>query len=393
MRASIDARCRFVLARAQRRAEQALDLAVGDVERCESLTALGEAYGADSRGDSAWKYLREAALVADASPDISDQHAAALMGLACERPVRWPGTMREVAPEDDVRALRDRGLELAPAGDSRERARLLSIKAGWPFAYPDSVEPGQIGTYRDAGFEAADIARRLGDVDLESAMLDQAAAADSYDGHYGAVRDTWSRRFALRDRLSADLEIGDLYAMGAWIHFELGRYREAVDYAEAIADRTQELSGGMHARAWETAALFRLGRWDDALVAFRALRDQLDYRRDNPPGFAMHAFGAAGMILRLRGERVESERVGAAVFGSHLRSSVRAFPWRVWLRSMGGDLDGARSLLATPPLAWRTHAVSCTRHAATPCWRPVTGTRRPPSPRWSASTRPTRPHR
>ena len=187
-------------------------------------------------------------------------------------------------------------------------------------------------------------------------MLDQAAAADSYDGHYGAVRDTWSRRFALRDRLSADLEIGDLYAMGAWIHFELGRYPEAVDYAEAIADRTQELSGGMHARAWETAALFRLGRWDDALVAFRVLRDQLDDRRDNPPGFAMHAFGAAGMILRLRGERVESERVGAAVFGTHLRSSVRAFPWRVWLRSMGGDLDGAEALLATPPLAWRTHA-------------------------------------
>jgi len=28
----------------------------------------------------------------------------------------------------------------------------------------------------------------------------------------------------------------------------------------------------------------------------------------------------------------------------------------VWLRSMSGDLGAARTLLATPPIAWRTHA-------------------------------------
>src|SRR5262249_13108465 len=100
LRASVDARRRFVLRRAERLAEEALELASTDVERCESLAALGEAYGADSQGDLSWKYLREAALVADATADVSDRRAAALMALACERAVRWPGTMREPAPVD-----------------------------------------------------------------------------------------------------------------------------------------------------------------------------------------------------------------------------------------------------------------------------------------------------
>ena len=100
------------------------------------------------------------------------------MALACERAVRWPGTMVDPAPEADVRALRDRGLQLVPDGDLPERAQLLSIKAGWPFAYPEDVDEDDLAPYREAGLQAADIARRLGDVDLESGVLDQAAATD-----------------------------------------------------------------------------------------------------------------------------------------------------------------------------------------------------------------------
>ena len=167
---------------------------------------------------------------------------------------------------------------------------------------------------------------------------------------------TWERRFALRDRLSADLEIGDLYAMGAWIHYELSRYAESVDYALAVADRTQELSGGMHARAWESTSLFRLGRWDDALASFRTLRDQLDDRRDNPPGFAMHSFGMAALVLRLRGDRIESDDVAAGIDTTRVPTGVRAYPWQVWLMLARRDVAGAQARLVTPPRAWKTHA-------------------------------------
>jgi predicted ATPase len=103
LRASVDARSRFVVRRAQRLAQEALELSVGDIERCHSLAALGEAYGADSRGDLAWQNLREAALVADASPEISDQHAAST-GVSFSMRIltrvvaeRWVDTLREIA--------------------------------------------------------------------------------------------------------------------------------------------------------------------------------------------------------------------------------------------------------------------------------------------------------
>src|SRR5262249_15130640 len=139
LKASVDARSRHVLRRAQRNAQESLDLAASDTERCSSLEALGEAYAADSRGDLAWQYLREAALVADGSPDIPDDRPATLLARACELPGRWPGSMRGAPPEPEVRALIDRGLALVPADDQLGRARLLATRAGWPFAFPESV--------------------------------------------------------------------------------------------------------------------------------------------------------------------------------------------------------------------------------------------------------------
>ncbi len=357
MRASRDARSRLVLARAQRFAHEAVQLAADDLEKCAALQALSVAYSADSRGDLGWRYMREAALVADASPIVDDVRTAALMALACEIPTRWPGTMSKQVDEAEVRRMRDRGLELVPSGDVRERAHLLAITAGWPFAFPDVVgDDIDVSPYRDAGLEGADIAMRIGDVDLESGALDQAAGANAYRGHYGAALDIWTRRFALRDRLSNDLEIGDLYAMGAWMHFELGRYAEAVEYAVQVADRTNELSGGMHARAWGVVALFRLGRWDEALASVDVLRDQLDDRRDNPPGYAMHAFGAGAMMLRLRDLLPESERMAAAIDQARVRNSVRAYPWQIWLLDQERDVAGAQALVLTPLQSWQTHA-------------------------------------
>ena len=139
LRASDDARRKFVLSKAERLAQDAIDLARTDVEQCDALTALAEAYMTEIRGDLAWQYYVRAATVADASPDIPDLRAARLISQAVALPIRWPGSMHMIVPEPEVRALVDRGLELAGTADSRERASLLATSASWPFAYPDRV--------------------------------------------------------------------------------------------------------------------------------------------------------------------------------------------------------------------------------------------------------------
>ena len=266
LRASNDALRKFVLDKAERLAHDALASAEGDVERCDALDALGHAYQAQVRGDLAWQYFVEAAEVAAASDEIPDLRTAHLLALACDQALRWPGTMNVLVPEAEVRAERDRGLALAGPGDSPERANLLAISASWPFAYPES-SPGAIDDYAARGLEAVDIAMRLGDANLASGCLDAASSAYCAVGDYRRAMHLFRRRWELRDRITYDLEVVDLHAMGAWISWETGDYPGAVRYGEAIEDWNRHPST-VHAQAWRIAALFRLGRWDEALAAF-----------------------------------------------------------------------------------------------------------------------------
>jgi len=353
LRASDDALCKYALGKAERLAHDALALAQGDVERCDALTALGEVAMADMRGDLAWQHFSTAAAVADASAEISDTRTANLIGRACDLPLRWPGTMSFAVPEPEVRALRDRGLELAGPGDSRERANLLAIGASWPFAFPDD-SPGLLEEYVELGLEAAAVALRLGDADLASACYDSAAATYTARGDYRSSMEIWRRRWELRDRLTDDLELVDLYAMGAWESWETGEYERAIAYADAIDGQIQH-PGRVHAQAWRVAALFRLGRWDEALAAFDGLRDRMDTRRDDPPNAITHMYGAAAIMREVRCERREADDL-AAVLARVPEDGVRVYGWRIQAALQRGDLERARRLLATPPPSWQIHA-------------------------------------
>jgi class 3 adenylate cyclase/tetratricopeptide (TPR) repeat protein len=353
LRASEDSRRKSVVGKAERFAHDALALADGDVERCAAHTALGEAYLADSRGDLAWQYFGSAAAVAEHSPEFPDIATAHLIGQACDLPVRWPGSMSVVIPEPEVRALRDRGLALAGPGDSWERANLLAISASWPFAYPqESTEPAE--SYAARGIEAVEIALRLGDADLASGCYDAAAAVYAARGHHRSAMAIWRQRWELRDRITQDLERLDLYAMGAWHCWELGDYEAAIRYAEAIEGETHN-PGLVHARAWRVDALFRLGRWDEALAAFTVARDRLDARRDNPPGFSTHMYGAAAVMHEVRGERRDADELGA-VIAALPPHGTRVYGFRIQLALYRGELSQARRLLADPPTSWQVHS-------------------------------------
>ncbi len=95
---------------------------------------------------------------------------------------------------------------------------------------------------------------------------------------------------------------------------------------QASCRRRAGASAELHIRAWRIATLYRLGRWDEAIAEYSVLRRILDDREDDPPYFAMHAFGAVGVIYERRAERVQSDGLAGAMMRMVTGSSGRLYP-------------------------------------------------------------------
>jgi tetratricopeptide (TPR) repeat protein len=243
-----------------------------------------------------------------------------------------------------------------PSGDTEERIRLLGIRAGWPFAFtPERYSERELEELEAAGLEGAEMALRMDLPNRASAAFDQALAPWIAGGRYGRAIPIWERRAAIAGVVTDVLEVGDLYAMGAWVHYEVGRYRRALE----IADTGLELVSGrgpnveLHLRAWRVASLYRLGRWDEALEEFATLHRMLESREDDPPYFVTHAFGLAGVIHERRGERVRSDGLAAAILRRETMSSGRLYPSLLRFLVVRGDLAVAESLRR--PNNWAVH--------------------------------------
>ncbi len=353
IRASTSARLRSANKTAQHLALRAVDTARTDEERCRARVVLSDAYRQDALGELGWVTVLEAAEIADRSPDIEDGYAALLYARACEMPTRWPGMMTSAPSASDVAALLDRGFALAPPGDSEARVRLLASQASWAWAFPDDVTDDDIPRLAAAGIDAADMALRLGDADLASAALDAVAGTVTYRGDYSAMVPVWERRWELRDRLTNPTEIVDLHAMGAWMNEEIGRYEESIRIAQAHIDNAAE-SMTPHPRVWMSISLFRLGRWDEAVVSCEAGIAALGDKSDNPPGFAVSLYLVAAAIHHLRGDdtALENLRDTVALVSTH----KRAFAWQVRLAVTEGRPERARRMLDTPPPGWQVLA-------------------------------------
>jgi class 3 adenylate cyclase/tetratricopeptide (TPR) repeat protein len=358
LRASRDARRRLVVRKAQYLAEQGLELAGLDEERVDALETLAEACFDAYEGDLAWRYFREAAQVLGRSTGRNGERIAFLCARACEIPQRWPGSIRGTLPsEAEAKELYDLGHAALPPGDSEARIRLLGVRAGWPFGYPSpSADEDGLRPFVAAGIEAADVALRMDLPNLASGALDAATAAWSSIGYYGRVLPLWERRAAILPDVTDTLEIGDCYAMGAWVHFELGRYATALDVADA---GLSEVSGRgpnveLHLRAWRVDTLYRLARWDEAIAEFALMNDLLDERRDDPPYFVTQAVAPVATIHELRGDRSESDRLGATMSRLMSGHTGRLYPFFLRYLVVRGDLEQGRSLHRSD--TWRVHA-------------------------------------
>ena len=240
VRASVAARARLALHRAQRYALQALDLAEDAAERSVGSEVLAESYFEGYRGTDAWEAYVHAIDAALESPAPDGVRIARLCARAIAVPTRWPGSMVRAPGEAEVSRLMEIGIAHLPPGDSVERIQLLSSRSSWPFAFPWlSFTEEERDAFAASGIEAAESALRLDLPDVASAAFDNAAGAALVAGRHDESTAIERRRLALVDRLRDPLEIGDTYAMLAWCTVSSGSYAEGAEYRGGRVARHQ----------------------------------------------------------------------------------------------------------------------------------------------------------
>ena len=199
-------------------------------------------------------------------------------------PQRWPGSMPgELPAESEVREVFDLGISMLPEEDSEARVRLLGIRAGWSFAYPDfDATEDELLASEAAGHEAAAMALRLGEPNLASAVLDTANASWVSRGWYGRAFPLWEERAAIIPLVTDLLEIGDHYSMGGWMWYELAKLpigpRDGGRGPEAgRGARTERRAPQPVVACGDPVSTRRLGRGPD-----RVRSDRCDARRGSP---------------------------------------------------------------------------------------------------------------
>jgi class 3 adenylate cyclase len=359
--AADDARRKLVLTKAERFARDALSNATTDLERSVAHESLGETFFAGYDGDPAWANWRKAAEARRRATPEDGAAIAYLLARACEMPTRWPGSMRSIPGVEEVSKDLDLAFSLLPDGDSEARARLMTIRAFWPFAFPElEFSEDELVALERKASDAADMALRLGRTDLASGALDAATGHGFSRGYYRFSVPISERRLALIPDLTDLGEVGDIYATSAWIRYEVGDYAEAFRLADVGTEvmEAQAVNFQLHCVAWRNAARFRLSDWEGALADVELCRERLGDRADAPPYFASSPFAVAALIQQVRGNGAESDRLVDILLPLERTTSgrfTRLLPWMSRLFVERGDLVEARARLVPFPVGWRVH--------------------------------------
>lgn len=273
---------------------------------------------------------------------------------AVELPMRWPGSMMRVPPEDEVRRYFELGFANVGHDDSEEHVRLLLGRAFVGYAF-GSKRPISDDEYEQAVADAergADMAMRLGRPDLASASLDGASAALWPRGLYGPSLEIVRRRLGLAEQLEDPWELGDMYAVAAWAYALVGDYVEAIRLAERGQALAADQAPGMvlHNLSWRAFAEFSLGNWDVVVDDILPLvRTQLGDRINDPPYFTAHAFGSAAFVYGSR--QHPAARGLIALLRKHAEGMEEgqwprlSLIWLAWTLTRLGRRDEVRSLL------------------------------------------------
>ena len=362
LEASSEARSKMLLGKADMFANAALAVASDAEERSLALEALGLCALWDYRGDDAWRQLAQAVDERLAAGGEAGEGLAMLCARAVEPPTRWPASMSAIPVETDVGRYVDIGFDHAsPAGEAR--IRLLLARTMWPFAFRrDGFTDEEATVARQAGEEAVELALDLDREDLASAALDGIGSIDFIRGLHGHSWPVIERRLVLTERLTDPWEVGDALQTAADTALWVGRYRDALRWADEGYERSRAGPDVWRAcLAWRCVAHFELGDWDASL-------DDLDLLEATPAStrfgtaayFHVVAWCCAALIHGLRGETAEAERLAArALADSPGTSTVRKVPWLARLAAIRGSADEALEWLVSGDVA----GVTMTRSA------------------------------
>jgi len=351
MGVAAEAHRRFALAKATSAIEQALRIASGPLERITALEWEGMIARSDYQGDASWRSFREAI-------DLRLRHTPGdrrAIAWACvnglENPLRWPGSMKTFPEIDEVRRYLAICADHVEDERSEEGVRLLSLRAFEPFGFGARIhiEPAEREDAIASGVRAAELARELGRLDLESAALDGTGSAIITLGHYGRLRDMLARRLEIAEQIEDPWEAGDAYAMVAWNGAMLGEFEGSVRAGLLGRDRSEAQAAGIvdHCLNWAGTGLFHLGEWDRQLEIFREVQVLMGERAEEPPYFMMSLFGATAFVHEARGlpsarqllDLLEQTR------GTGIEASVMASHWVAWAVARRGESDRAWSLV------------------------------------------------
>ncbi len=337
--ASAESRSKMLLTKADGFANEALAIATDADERSRAFEAVGLAALWDYRGDDAWLNLGRAV---DERLDAGTEDSEALAMLcarAVEPPTRWPASLTVAPPEEEVAHYVEIGLQhAAPRGEAR--VRLLLARTMWPFAYGRAgFTDDEAEAARETGEKAVALALELERPDLASGVLDALASIEFIRGRHGRDWAQHERRLEIVERLTDPWEVGDALQTAADACLWIGRYRDALRYADEGYKRSR--SGPSVWRAalgYRVIARFRLGDWDDAVDDLALL----DSTFGNVSYFQIQAWACMALVHELRGERAACDRLATqASHESPGTATVRKAQWLGQLAARRGSADEA----------------------------------------------------
>jgi class 3 adenylate cyclase len=358
--AAAGARERGAFGRAIEIATEALTIGSGPGEAWRAHEQLGLTHMAEYAGDAAWEALVTALDLHLKSGQVQDTVVARLAAAAVASPLRWTGTMHRLPDGGEVMQVLRTGLAHAGTADSEALASLLTAISFLPFSA--FARDGDVGVGRDeahdAGLRAREMAHRLGLPHAELAALDALMSHATNTGRIQQAAAIVEERLELAEAVSDPWEVGDTYAMAAWLSFDLGDYELARDRADKGFARTVDDAPGvaLHTLSWGAVARVQTADWDGVADALRRAHDLLDpERRQRPPIYAAAAHAAAAMVAEYRGKTTEADRLLALLTETWSSSDlvhVTGHPHATWCKQTGpiylrrGNLDVVAQLIA-----------------------------------------------
>jgi tetratricopeptide (TPR) repeat protein len=204
------------------------------------------------------------------------------------------------------------------------------------------------------------MALRLHRPSLASAALDGVGGAFLARGMDGKALEMTVRRLELVPVLEDPWEFGDIYAVGAWVRFHVGRYREAFSLADEGVQKTPPDARGMilHCVAWRALARCRLGNWEGFFADLALAQEIMGERSGEPPYFAARPFAAAALVHEVQGNRAAADRFLDLIQVIDERQGIAKAtdrdPWIAWALARRGAFEQARARLWRPLLeTWK----------------------------------------